>query len=1107
MKASQATQLKFGLFILVIFVIILGLILLRQSNKNVKETEADYKQVLLGERSIGMLYNSIYGLHRDIKDLSLDSTKKDIGIEKDWIRWWELRATGLIDTVYNLYSGNKADVDSLRENYLLLKNTCTGTLELLNSNHRNEIINRTKTNGIISSQVQNVLSRLKVINDVTIKYDDRLYSNLYKLSSMFNKRIFSLIIVIFLFSSLLYYILTKIITRSNRTELLIKENEERFQLLFNHAPLGYQSLDINGNFIEVNQKWLDTLGYQRVEVIGHWFGDFLAPEFRDVFLKRFPVFKEAGKIHSEFEMLHKKGNKLFIAFDGNIGHNQNGEFKQTHCILQDITLQRQAEETLRKSEEKLRFFTDNSPMAVIEWDSNFNITRWSGDSEKIFGWTLSDVIGKNIMDINIIYEDDLEDVKTSIKVLRRGKLKQMSSIRNCRKDGKAITCDWYNTVLKNKAGEIESVLSQVLDNTEKMQSESALRESEKHYRSLFDNMLNCFAYCQMHYDMNDIPCDFTYLSVNKAFETQTGLLNAVGRRVTELIPTIDDKDKELISIYGQVSKNGEPRNFEIFLNSIKEWYSVSAYCPKYGYFVAVFEKITERKSIEINLASSNKFNSQIISSVQEGIIVYDKNLRYQVWNPFMEKITGIPASEAIGKLPKDIFSFLDDVDVIERLRKCLNGEYPVSVDFPFIVPATGKSGWASDKSIPFLDVNGSVSGVIGTVHDLTERKKNEIELIIAKEKAEESDHLKSAFLTNMSHEIRTPMNGILGFAELLKEPDLKPDEIRDYVQTIQISGARLLNTINSIIDISKIESGLIDVDMNETNVNEKIEFSYKFFKPEAEKKGLKLSFKNGLPENESIILTDNEKLYGILTNLIKNAIKFTYEGSVEFGYQKKGKYLEFYVKDTGVGIPEKQLEIIFQRFRQGSESHNRGYEGSGLGLSISKNYIEMLGGKIWVESQEGIGSTFCFTIPYNPAITTKMGRMVASSSNKNRIEIGSLKVLIAEDDEISFSLLKRTFQKFCRTVLHAETGIQAVEMCKNNRDIDLVLMDIRMPHMDGLEATRRIRQFNKDLIIIAQSAYGFTSDSEKALSAGCNDSITKPVDKTLLFELIDKHFH
>jgi PAS domain S-box-containing protein len=413
--------------------------------------------------------------------------------------------------------------------------------------------------------------------------------------------------------------------------------------------------------------------------------------------------------------------------------------------------------------------------------------------------------------------------------------------------------------------------------------------------------------------------------------------------------------------------------------------------------------------------------------------------------------------------------------------------------------------WVSVNSRLVRDENGKALYYEGFVEDITERKQTEFELIKAKEKAEESDRLKSAFLANMSHEIRTPMNGILGFAELLKDPNLTSDDQQDFIQIIQVSGARMLNTINNIVDISKIESGLTNVDIKETNINERMEFIYKFFKPEVEIKGLQFLFKSSLPAKEAIIKTDNEKVYGILTNLVKNAIKFTFEGSIEIGYEKKGKYLEFFVKDTGEGIPQNQQQIIFERFRQGSDSLTRRYEGSGLGLSISKSYVEMLGGEIWVESAEGNGSTFYFTIPYNSVAEEKGVIIDAISEKEKEVEIKNLKTLIVEDDEISYSLLIRTVRKISTEVLHAITGFEAVEACRNNTDIDLVLMDIRMPKMDGLEATRQIRQFNKDVIIIAQTAYGFSSDCENALKAGCNDYISKPINKVLLYELIKKH--
>jgi hypothetical protein len=312
----------------------------------------------------------------------------------------------------------------------------------------------------------------------------------------------------------------------------------------------------------------------------------------------------------------------------------------------------------------------------------------------------------------------------------------------------------------------------------------------------------------------------------------------------------------------------------------------------------------------------------------------------------------------------------------------------------------------------------------------------------------------------------------------------------------------MLNTINNIVDIAKIESGLMDVDIIETNINEKLGSIYKFFKPDAENKELQLSVKNGLRTEEALIYLDIEKVYAILTNLVKNAIKFTYDGSVEFGYEKKEEFLEFFVKDTGIGIPKKQEKLIFERFRQGSESHTRSYEGSGLGLSISKSYVDMLGGEIWVESEEGHGSTFHFTIPCHDASKEVLSPVRAVH---NEVPLKNLKVLIVEDDEISHFLLTRNIETFCSKILHVTTGLEAVEICRENPDLDLVLMDTRLPKMDGNEATRQIRKFNRNIIIIAQTAFAMSGDNETAIQAGCNDYITKPINKTLLYELIRKH--
>jgi len=249
------------------------------------------------------------------------------------------------------------------------------------------------------------------------------------------------------------------------------------------------------------------------------------------------------------------------------------------------------------------------------------------------------------------------------------------------------------------------------------------------------------------------------------------------------------------------------------------------------------------------------------------------------------------------------------------------------------------------------------------MRNITSLKKAEEELIKAKERAEESDRLKSAFLANMSHEIRTPLNGILGFTELLNSSDLTDKEQDDYLEIIRKGGDRLLKIINDIIDISKIESGQMQVTISKTNISEQLQTIYSFFKPEADSKRILLINKNESQVEETVIVTDAHKIYAIHTNLIKNAIKFTQSGFVEFGFEQRNSHLEFFVKDTGAGISNEQKKFIFERFRQGNDSLTRNYEGTGLGLSISKAYVQMLGGKIWFESEYGKGTVFHFTIP------------------------------------------------------------------------------------------------------------------------------------------------
>lgn len=502
----------------------------------------------------------------------------------------------------------------------------------------------------------------------------------------------------------------------------------------------------------------------------------------------------------------------------------------------------------------------------------------------------------------------------------------------------------------------------------------------------------------------------------------------------------------------------------------------------------------------------------LVEGMNEGLMLSDNDDTIIFINQQTCKITGFLSEELIGKsCHKTLFDSENGKMILEKNKLRQQGIKDI-----YEIELTRKTRdkiWIRCSGSPVYDNAGNVTGSVGVFENIDDQKKAEDErnkltelLIKSKEKAEESDRLKSAFLANISHEIRTPMNGILGFAELLKIPKLAPEVQEHYIDVIEKSGNRMLNIINDIVDISKIEAGQMNVHLEETNVNQLLRDLYVFFTPEANSKGLKLSVRTDLPDENSIIQTDHTKLAQILTNLIKNALKFTLEGSIEFGYNSleetlHAMSLKFYVKDTGAGIPKDQTNMIFERFRQGSILLTRAYEGAGLGLSISKAFVEMLGGRIWVESETGKGSVFFFELPL---IKQQPVLSKANDSHLSNNDHRSCCLLVVEDDENSMLYIKALLEFEKITVFEANTGIKAIDLVKKHPEIDLVLMDLKMPEMDGFEATRKIKLLRPELPVIAQTAYSFNEEKEKAALAGCDDYLSKPIKRKILIETIYK---
>ena len=771
----------------------------------------------------------------------------------------------------------------------------------------------------------------------------------------------------------------------------------------------------------------------------------------------------------------------------------------------DITAYKKVEEMLANETQRLSYILEGTDAGTWEW----NILT----GEKIYNERWAEMLGYTLKEISPVTTETVnkfvhpEDLIVSDELLAkhiRGELAYYEcELRMKHKNGNWVwILDRGKVHIRDKDGRPLFISGTHQNITDRKETEQAFIDSEKNFHSIFDSSSGAIAI---------IDPDTTISMVNEEFCRRSGYSKEeiTGMSWTQLLPYNelyrfnDFQDRRRLNPddgpdrydFSFLNKYGEPKqvigSFAILSNQ---------------QMIASLVDITDRKIAEEKLKESLSLMKAILESINNGILVVSNQGAVLRTNEMFSKMWKVPANVVSSGDDNTLLNYVLEqlTDPEEFLNKVLELYKTPDAESDSLVHF--KDGRVFDRISKPIYLVGEVRGRVWSFFDITERKRAEKEIIDALDKAEESNRLKSTFLTNMSHEIRTPMNGILGFTELLSNPDLSSDDRQNFIEIIRISGARMLNTINNIIDISIIESGVLKVDKIETNINKQIEFIFQFFRQEVLNKGLSLEFRTGLPLEKAIIITDNEKVIGILTNLLKNAIKFTKSGSIEFGYECKGETLEFFIKDTGVGISPAQQQIIFERFRQGNESYNRDYEGSGLGLTISKSYVEIMGGQIWLESEVGKGTTFYFTIPFEPLAEEKYSAENNLTEIDNDMLRKKLKILIVDDDRVSRLLIAKMVGVISKEILYAGNGAEAIKFSSENSDLDLIFMDLSLPEIDGYEATKRIRKFDSKIIIIAQTAYGFSEDRDKAIEAGCNEYISKPINKRLLHKLIFKYF-
>ena len=593
-----------------------------------------------------------------------------------------------------------------------------------------------------------------------------------------------------------------------------------------------------------------------------------------------------------------------------------------------------------------------APTGYLTLACDTTILQVNLTATKMFGVERSCLKGNRF--ISFLCDDDRPVIETMFEVVFSNRNHQYGEATLLPSfSGHTVRID---AVLSNDGKECRVIMVDITER--KKAAEATLKLSEDRHRYLFEYMLNGIAHCQMLFH-DGRPVDFIYEQVNARFETLTGLKNVEGKKVSELIPGIHDLNPELLETYGRVATSGQPERFEFYLEPLKIWLEISAYSLKPGHFVTIFDNITERKLDDI----AQKKLSVAIEQHPVIIVNTDSLGNIEYVNPAHTELTGYTFEEVKGKNLHMFQSGLAPALVYkEPWQTILSGEILRGE-----VQNKKKNGelyWVSEVISAVLDNDGKIINFVGIKQDITEQKRLLSELDAAKKKTKEAELLKAAFMANISHEMRTPVNGILGFSELLQAPDISKEEQTEYNDLIHKTGERLLHLINDLVDFSRIEAGETMLQITETPVNQVISDLTAFFKPEFDRKGLRLRSTTGLLDSDDIIQTDSSKLSQILTNLVQNALKFTTQGGIAIGYVRKDAMLEFYVEDSGIGIPDDMQQKIFDRFRQIDNTLTQFYKGSGLGLSISKAYVEMLGGTIRVESVEGAGSTFSFTLPY-----------------------------------------------------------------------------------------------------------------------------------------------
>jgi PAS domain S-box-containing protein len=874
--------------------------------------------------------------------------------------------------------------------------------------------------------------------------------------------------------------------------LLTKERD--YHEAVNAVNEGIFTYFIDSNTINASALCYSMLGYTPND-LGLSLDDFhklISPEEREHIRKSLSEHIAQGKSFLfELKVKTKGGKWKWILLKGNIQEeNKDGSAKRIIGILVDINERMKIRNQL--SHYTTRLEEAEKIAHVGHWEFNYKNKKasWSREVFNILQLPSNSKISDNQRAITrfIHPKDKKKTIKLFLTSIRK-KCNFDCTYRILLEDKSIKYISQRGHHVSDKDGKIIRSFGTIQNITSTSLSTQALINSENRYRTLFENVYQGIV-------IIDQKTKETKLA-NKAFcelsgYTQKEILSC---HIKDLLPSEDFKyDSSWINAKGKtflgnvdcLRKDGSIFNAEVYASKI--------ILDKQACIIAIFRDLTETHQVEygrymLNMAIDNS-DVEILMNTPDGSIYY--------CSPALCRRLGY-SPEEIKKM--HIWDIEETIKEEEMDMRCKNLKKIKNEKKEGVQIAKDGTKFEVNYNIDYVKI-GNQELICGNIQDITEIKKREAILENAKKKAEESDRLKSVFIANISHEIRTPMNGILGFADLLQRDDLSFEKCQQYAKIIAGCGNNLMQLLNDILDISKIEAGEVELKKEDFCINQVIEELYNIYEPQNKKDGKEISLQmhKSLRDDEAIIYSDKRYLNQILANLMDNALKFTEKGEILIGYNAKRNGIEFFVKDSGEGIASELLDKIFEPFRQGEEVLARKHHGTGLGLTIAKSYTELLGGYMWTESELGEGTTFYLTLPYSE--NAKISQNVPTAKKETDYKWKDKTFLIVEDNYISFMLLENLLEETGVKILRAETAQQSIDIAESNNDIDLILMDVRLPDFTGWEAAKIIKKSNPDLPIVAQTANANSEDKIKTFQAGCEAYLTKPIIKKEFYDTI-----